>query len=174
MSEPSASRKRHPTTAHLDEDAALQAATEQAREEAADEYAHAQPDVAQPDVARLEADAAPVKSKNDLSEAEIRTLGARLMKRGPSKRKLLRQLSEATGKSQVLLRDLAEDIWEDNRSARRTNAFILIGVGAVLILGGTYAAFQLEVTLALSGLPLLFGIYVFGTGLYEFYQIGRE
>lgn len=165
MSEPSASRKRHPTTAHLDEDAVQQTIAEETAEET---------ERAQPDVARLEADAAPVKSKNDLSEAEIRTLGAKLMKRGPSKRKLLRQLSEATGKSQMLLRDLSEDIWEQNRSARRTNAFILIGVGAVLILGGTYAAFQLNVTLALSGLPLLFGIYVFGTGLYEFYQIGRE
>lgn len=113
-------------------------------------------------------------TKGGITEDELYTLGVDILKRGPSKQKFLRTFSQRTGKSQMELRDLADRIWQENNSTRRTNALIRCGVGAVLLLGGLFAAIQLQVSPLLTGLPIIFGLYVLGLGLYEVYVIGRE
>lgn len=113
-------------------------------------------------------------SKGAITEEELYALGVEILKKGPDKRKFLRTFSQRTGKSQMELRDLAERIWQENSQTRRTNSLIIVGVGAVLLLGGLFAGFQLEVSPVLTGLPIVFGLYFFGLGLYMLYQVGRE
>ena len=125
-------------------------------------------------VASLDDDSPRPASTGPMTDDELYAVGLDILKKGPDKRKFLRTFSQRTGKSQMQLRDIADRIWEENKGTRRTNAIIVLGFGAVMFVVGIFLAFSLEVTPIISGLPIVFGLYFAGQGLFTFLQLRRE
>ncbi|MAU12622.1 MAG: hypothetical protein CL607_22565 [Anaerolineaceae bacterium] len=109
-----------------------------------------------------------------MADDELYAVGLDILKKGPDKQKFLRTFSQRTGKSKMQLHDLAERIWEENRATRRTNAIIVIGFGAVLMIVSLLLLTQTEITPILAGLPLPFGLFFAGQGVFGLWHMRRE
>ena len=129
---------------------------------------------AEKNVANLDDDSPRPASGAAMADDALYAVGLDILKKGPDKRKFLRTFSQRTGKSQMQLRDIADRIWEENKGTRRTNAIIVLGFGVVMFVVGIFLAFSLEVTPIISGLPIVFGLYFAGQGLFTFLQLRRE
>lgn len=105
------------------------------------------------------------------SDEQLVEVATKLIRQGMSQEKVVDSMTKSSGRSRTEIKRLVAQVWEESRVTRRTNALILVGVGAVLIAIGVAIGVGEVASYVIAAVPFAVGVLLGLSGLNRLREI---